>query len=203
MKENMFKFFRRIGIIAACMIIVFVLFMTVFVPLIKNSMRPAYLDIEVTPASATVEINGNKYSNGVYELDPGEYSIAIKTGDEVVQESKLTLEKGKTSTLYLDITADGETDSKTAEEKASYDAISGVMPLNFSICGTPATRMNCDSITVDYKLDEKCGSNECVVITGRAEELSENVLVEVKTRLENRGFNLNDYQYIYKQNANK
>lgn len=75
----------------------------------------------------------------------------------------------------------------------------GLTLVEFSICGEPANRMNCDSIRVFYGDKKDCGEETCLVIEGRAVDLSESVLAEVRERLREEGYKLEDYRYIYRQ----
>lgn len=76
-----------------------------------------------------------------------------------------------------------------------------IMPINVSVCGKPATRMNCDVLSVEYDYAKECGNKICLVITGRGEKLNSEGLKEIKTRMKEKGYDFNDYEYTYRQNS--
>lgn len=82
-------------------------------------------------------------------------------------------------------------------------SISAYMPVYFSICGEPASRMNCDAISIYYDYSEQCNNELCLIITGRRKEINQETLTKVNSELQERGFSLNDYKYTYIQNTER
>ncbi len=98
------------------------------------------------------------------------------------------------------------TDEDTSAEEfilqqEQKDSISDLTPIRFSICGMPATRINCDAVEVRYDFSEKCNNQKCLIVRGREESLTETVIEELSNQLTSRGYNLNDYGYIYEQDT--
>ena len=173
------------------------------VPAVKYSDGMAYLDILVEPFGAKVEIKGREYRNAVYGAEPGTY-VATVTGEGMAPvEFTLELKANETTGLYLRLTDDGMWEQSTTEELARRNSISGVTPLYFSICGTPAKRTNCDAVSVNYDRTAECAYDKCLIISGRRSELGEDVRAEVSKQLFDKGYNLDDYRYIYTQNDNR
>ena len=180
------------------LVLVLVIFLGI-IPLINYSNKPAYLDILV-PAEATVEIDGVEYRNAIYEMEPGEYKATVRMGDLPPEVAKMSLKKNVTTGLYLDWTENDGWKYLTAEELAHRGAIREIMPLYLSICGTPAKRTNCNAITINYDRVPECQNQECLVISGRQAEMTDEVLTAVRNKLSENGYDLDDYRYIYTQN---
>ncbi len=129
----------------------------------------------------------------MYEFEPGVYTAKISRTGAPTEEVTLTLEKNRTTGLYLEWSeAKGEWIYHTAEELEHKNSIGGILPLNLSVCGENATRMNCDAITVEYT-DGK------LAISGRKAKLDADGLTAVKNGLSEKGYNLEDYEYNYRQ----
>ncbi len=192
------KFYRRVaGLIFSGVVLIAVIFAGI-VPAVERAGKPAYLDI-VVPVGAVVEIDGAKYVSAVYAMEPGKYTAKVSMTEGEGLTAELNLARNQTAGLYLRY-VDGEWRQYTREEYAARSAVAGVLPLKFSQCGTPATRMNCDAIEVSFAADAKCEEKKCLVISGRKEELSSEVLDEVRAKLLEKGYDLGDYEYIYVQN---
>lgn len=84
-----------------------------------------------------------------------------------------------------------------AKSIADRYKIKALTPIYLSICGTPANRMNCNAVHVDYRYSKRCGDKLCLVITGRTRELDSEALDKVKSELLKNGYNLDDQEYIY------
>ena len=113
---------------AAIITMVLVIFL-VIVPLVKNAMRLAFLDILVAPVDASVMINGEEYRNAIYEMEPGHYTaIVTREGfNEVAVD--FDLEKNKTAGLYLYMEpTDG--DWNFYEKKENQDSLEALLRLN-------------------------------------------------------------------------
>ena len=197
------KFYQRIAIVFGVGVgLALVIFMGV-VPLINYLNKPAYLDILVTPVGAKVEIEGQEYRNAIYKMEPGEYTATIKLGDLPVETVKLNLAKNETTGLYANWSESGGWKYLTAGELAHRQAIAEITPLYLSICGTPANRMNCNAIVVNYDRAPECLNEKCLVINGRQAEMTDEVLTAVRDKLAENGYNLDDYVYTYVQNDNR
>lgn len=61
--------------------------------------------------------------------------------------------------------------------------------------------MTCDSVELTYDYEKDCGGMLCVVITGRNSELTDEVLSEAKAKLLEKGYRLDDYKFVYRQNT--
>ncbi len=163
------------------------------IPFCEYLGKPAYLEILVNPTDAKVKIAGVEYRNAVYEFEPGSYTAEVSTGEAPTEEVTLTLEKNRTTGLYLEWSEEkGKWIYYTAEELEHKNSIGEILPLNLSVCGENATRMNCDAITVEY-VDGK------LAISGRKAKLDESGLEAVKNGLSEKGYNLEDYEYSYSQ----
>ncbi len=173
-------------------VVVLVIFLGV-IPFCEYLGKPAYLDILIAPADAKVEIAGIEYRNAVYEFEPGNYTAKISRTGAPTEEVTLTLEKNRTTGLYLDWSETrGEWVYHTAEELEHKNSIGEILPLNLSVCGENATRMNCDAITVEYADSE-------LVISGRKAKLDESGLTAIRDKLNEKGYNFDDYTYKYRQ----
>lgn len=190
-----------IAILGGGLLLAITIFMGI-IPYIKNQQRPAYLDINIQPRNAIVEINGESYRSAVYELEPGQYTAIVRLNDLPPETINLNLEKAKTLGVYLHWTKTKGWQYLTADELRHYNAIADIMPLTISTCGTPATRTNCDAITVKYDSAPTCQYDKCLLITGRQANLNPNLLDLLKAKLTEHGYDLEDYQYLYDKNSN-
>lgn len=75
--------------------------------------------------------------------------------------------------------------------------IKNKMPIKFSQCGKPATRMNCNAIQIDYDYDEKCGNSLCLIIKSRSEKINDEIKEGVRKELMKVGYKLEDYKLSY------
>lgn len=195
------RFYWRLAMVAGGGIILALVIFGGVVPLVEYLGAPAYLDVMVE--GATVEIDGAEYRNAVYEMEPGRHTAKVSAGGsgETV-ELELDLARAETLGLYMRWSDESGWRYYTAEELKHQQAISEVLPVHLSICGEVATRMSCDAITVTYERAAGCGGEECVVIRGRGAELSDAVLTEVREKLNEAGYDLSDYRYIYMLDTN-
>ena len=88
-------------------------------------------------------------------------------------------------------------ENSAAENLANKFKIKAITPIYISICGTPANRMNCNAIHVEYEYSKKCGDKLCLVVKGRTKELNNEAWDEVRAELLQNGYSLDDYKYIY------
>lgn len=198
--DDLGKFYWRLGaIIGGGIVLALAVFMGI-IPAVEGASKPAYLDVLVLPAEAKVEINGQEYNNAVYEMEPGKYTAEVKMGDLTPEVVQLNLEKNRTMGLYMDWSETGGWRYYTAEELKHKNSIEEILPIYTSVCGAPAKRTNCDAISVSYDRVPQCGNAKCLVINGRQEMLTDEVLTEVRNKLSENGYNLDDYKYVYVQN---
>jgi len=197
--NNLTKLYRDIVIVFGVGILLVLVIFLGIIPWAESLGKPAYLDISVGEG-VSVEIDGKTYRNGVYGVEPGEYKAKV-SGDKVSAKAlDLNLVQNQTTGVYFEL-RNGELKEYTVEELAHRKGIAGVMPIEFALCGENATRMNCDAVRVTY--EQACKGKECIVITGRKVELTEETLDRVRAELGDKGYDLNDYQYIYIQNSNR
>ncbi len=176
-------------------VVVLVIFLGI-IPFCEYLGKPAYLEVLVNPTDAKVEIAGTEYRNAVYEFEPGVYTAKISRTGTPTEEVTLTLEKNRTTGLYLEWSeVKGEWIYYTAEELGHKNSIGEILPLDLSVCGENATRVNCNAITVEY-------ANGKLVISGRKAELDADGLTAVKNGLNEKGYNLENYEYSYRQKVN-
>lgn len=97
------------------------------------------------------------------------------------------------------LTTDQDNSADTLIKKLSIETIT---PIQFSICGEPATRSNCDSISINYTYSSECDNQLCLAISGRRAALTPETLNTVKTKMAEKGYNLDNYSYFYQQNDN-
>ncbi len=194
------SFYRwLIAILGGGLVLILATFVGI-IPLVEYLQKPAYLDVLVTPAEAKVEIGGKEYRNAIYELEPGRYTATITLGDLEPEVVELDLGKNETAGLYMDWLEARGWKYYTPDELAHKNSIGEVTPLYLSVCGTPAKRTNCDAIAVNYDREPRCGSEKCLVISGRRAELTDEVLTAVRGKLAENDYSLDDYRYIYIQN---
>lgn len=99
-------------------------------------------------------------------------------------------------------TIDHDTSAESfISQQEQQDSINKITPIRFSICGEPATRVNCNAVEVTYDYSKKCDDQKCLIIKGRKEELTSDVTKELSSRLINNGYNINNYRYIYEQDT--
>ncbi len=226
--EETTKLARNLLIIIGSAILVVLIVIFGIIPLIKSLNRPAYLDILLAPSDAVVSIDGAEYTSATYEFEPGSYIAVVKRQGFKDKTFELELARGETAKLYtylipedndwsfyeeemnktslenlIRIVEHSETEEKNTEVENLIKKVNieSAMPIDFAVCREPASRMTCDSVEVTYDYEKECDNMLCVVITGRNSELTNEVLNEVKTRLLEKGFNLDNYKYIYKQNT--
>ena len=188
-----------------------------------SKIKPAHtlLEITVAPHDATISINGQEYRNGIYEFEPGNYTVDIsaegfepKNFNVVVPEEQT----GKIST-YLVNKKEGmeyyernqadlnilETmaDTEAVEFMKDYNrriSISGYLPIDasYSIEGPPVGEGERQGNNIyrqkveNGTTDSRCGWAFCLLVTG--DLYNEEVL---RNTLLDKGYNLDDYEVIY------
>ena len=98
------------------------------------------------------------------------------------------------------------TDNDTSAEEfilqqEKNDSISEYTPIRFSVCEMPATRINCDAVEVTYDFSDSCNGQKCLIVKGREETLTDIVTDELASQLSIKGYDLNNYRYIYEQDT--
>ena len=199
MDKDLKKIYLGGGIVFGTMLLLAALIFWVLIPLGEYLGKPAYLDVLVTPVEATVEIGGKEYRNAVYEMEPGTYTATVRLDGVEPEVVEFNLVQNETTGLYMNWTKSGGWQYYTVEELEHKNAIGEVTPLRLSICGAPAKRTNCDAVAVDYERNVECGG-ECLIISGRRAELTDEVLMAVRDKLAEKGYDLDDYKYVYIQN---
>jgi len=211
------------GALAMVLIVIFGI-----IPLVQSLNRPAYLDILIAPEDATVSIDGVSYGNAVYEFEPGTYTAVVRKDGFLEKRFELELARGETAKLYTYLVpsdndwsfyeleknkpsldnltnivrnSDSEGGAIDVEDLLKKVSIKSVLPIDFAVCREPASRMTCDSVEVTYDYERACDNALCIIVEGRNSELTNEVLSEVKSKLNEKGFDLGNYKYIYKQNT--
>ena len=225
---NDIKLFSR-NIIIACLVGIVLVAIVFFglIPVIGKTEKAAYLDILVAPVEAKVMINGVEYRDAIYEFEPGVYTAEVSMDGFLSQTVEMELKQNQTFGLYVSLAPKND-DWSYFEEKqhqASLDALlklyGGLVdsgdaasfakkanlkdetPIEFSACGEPATRRNCDALVINYDYAKACGDKLCLIINSRKPELTNETLDLVAAKLEEKGYNLNDYKYTFVQNDNR
>lgn len=193
------RFYWRLAMVAGGGIVLALAIFGGVVPLVRYLQASAYLDVMVE--GATVEIDGAEYRNAMYEMEPGRHTATVRAdGADDVVELELDLARAETLGLYMRWASDGGGwRYYTAEELKHRQAIGEVLPVYASVCGEVATRTNCEAATVTYERAAECEGEKCVVIRGRGAGLSDEVLAEVRGKLNEMGYDLGDYRYVYVQ----
>lgn len=215
MQDN---FYKKIGILFGVGIALILVVFLGIIPLINYLLSPGYLEILVAPVGAEITIEGEKYHNGAYELQPGEYTATISAEGFETQTLAITAERGKLTKLYTYLeTADGN--YGFYEKRANMESLEALIKITgddrpeflqklmlvdegeiaFSACDGEATRTNCDSIKIKYDYEKECDWQLCLKITGRRMGLTNSVLYKVEQELASRGYDLNNYKYIYER----
>lgn len=136
----------------------------------------------------------------VPENDDWSYYEKVENQDSL---SILLTNSGYQSWDLIKVNSNLTTDQDTSADKLIKElSVKTVTPIQFSVCGEPATRSNCDSISIGYDYSKKCDNMLCLVITGRKSNISQDTLNLVKTKLSEKGYNFTDYHYTYQQNDN-
>ncbi|RYC75003.1 hypothetical protein [Candidatus Nanosyncoccus alces] len=187
----------------------------------------APIDATITVNGNSNYHNGSfQFHPGTYEvtishesLDPKTFIIELQPDSDVAITTFLSedgifdfykLKDNYSSYLMLERIASPNnnqtTDHDTSAEEfilqqEQKNSISEFTPIRFAICENPATRVNCDAVEVTYDYSEKCDNQKCLIIKGRKEELTNDVITELTNQLSSRGYNLDNYRYIYEQDT--
>lgn len=96
-------------------------------------------------------------------------------------------------------------DNLTLDQDNSADnfiktlSIKSLIPIQFSVCGKPANRLNCNAFSINYDYSPDCENNLCLLITSREPTFTDEVKKGVQDKLSSLGYNFSDYLYTYKQ----
>lgn len=186
-------------------LIVCILAIIFIVPIIFaviNALKSATLIIKIAPETATVTINGEKYTNGEYRLYPGTYEAVISQNGTEKSRTTLNLTSGSTERLYECFSEHSDDDLLCFEvneylaEKAQQEKFDNEEIFNY----TPYHSYK-DGFNIDPYFDE----NDQVVIRitliscqkAKQEILKENALEWLK----NKGTDLEKYEIIYQDSC--
>lgn len=186
-------------------------------------LHSATLLIQVAPYSANISINQKIYQNGLYKVKPEKQIEVTVSADGFKPETfSIELPKNQATTIITSLTPteDNQNFYQKSENRDSLSilianndlepspdlqntlkkiSLQSSVPIETSYCGTPATRANCNSVSINYDYYPECENLLCVKITGRKSQLDEETLNVVRGQLSKLGYNLNDYQYFYQQ----
>ena len=207
--KNSFKQHPLYVLVLAIGVITIIIVIIILMP-----RRNAHLAINVAPADATIVINDQQYSNGVFDnMLPGHYNVIIsKPGfetktveidlksDEVVYLNEYLVqpdwnfeyyETDLESLLSLREYADSHEDAKVKAFLENYDkksVIRDILPLEYK-----------EELTGDYykiadmEKNYSCSRNYCIII-----ESSSDIYYELALSvLRNHGYNPDDYEIVY------
>lgn len=91
------KFFQRKSLIIIGAIVLAI----VIIAILLNSLKKVtYINIYVTPVSATVKIDDKEYANGTYEILPGEHTISVSKDSFVTKEREVFIEAGESYDFF-------------------------------------------------------------------------------------------------------
>ena len=189
----------------------FIVVVTILLIYLHSLNSLATLDLLVTPQSATITINDKIYTNGIYQLEPGNYHATITKENFETKEFDLELKANKTTPLhtyltqtdhtyswYLEHNEDdlilntiGDESAATAAEiyNSKYPIITS-LPIIYS-------QYDDSYQLIDYRIDggtfDSCSSDFCLQIT-YIDDPSRSAALAT---LQEKGYNINDYEIIY------
>lgn len=214
--EILSRHFRPIMITVG--IIVVLCIVAIFAVIISN-IKPekTYISVNIAPTFATVNIDGQEYRSGTYEISPGNYSVTISADGFEPKTINLEVISGKTTPVsayllnkkeglsyfernaadisVLETLSDPELeDFLTAYHKKisirDYFPIDATYDMS-AINGTPGNDLYAQTIT-DGTNDPDCSYAFCLYASGY--RLNEDALREALSDL---GYNFDDYEVIY------
>lgn len=171
-----------------------------------------FLEISVVPGNASIEINGQSYHNGTYEVEPGVYTANISANGFGSVDTSVTVEKGETGQIAAILeneqsgmdyyfTNEGDlnilrsmNDERAKSFIEKYDeqvSIQNYFPIDASYA--TARGINYSQTISDGSEMPECERVFCLVAQVYQEPNEE--IIEQK--LANLGYNINDYQIIY------
>lgn len=193
-----------VGVLATLLIVLTVLLI--------DARNSATLDIMVAPLSAELTIDGKKYENGKYSMEPGEVSYELAKEGFVTKSGVINLEEGKTVKLYtyllpedgsyewyvehpedrmvLNTIGDAIANENSLQYVAKYPIIN-VLPIIYA-------DYDDDWNYTEYRIDggsfEECEKEFCMKITDTTGGNEDAALEKIREA----GFNSGDYEIIYK-----
>ncbi len=200
---------RKIMILAGGGTVILLLIL-IFIGIIMSKPN-ATLDILVTPLSAKILINDEEYSNGTYNLEPGEIMAVISKDGFTSQEIKLDLVEGETTKLYTYLLpADGSFDwylnheedmmvlntigdAIAYEEGMSYIEKNPIIEILPIIYADYDKNWNYTEFRVDGGKFDKCEKAFCLKITDTTGGNYEAALGLIREK----GFDPEDFEIIY------
>lgn len=195
------------GVIAVCILVVIIL-------LVSNVARPkTFLQINVAPGNALIEVNGQEYHNGIYEIAPGTYSAEISAEGFESKTQSVTVQKGETAKIstyllneddgmnyYLSSAGDieilrGIEDQEAKDFLARYDQMVSIrekFPIDASY-NVPEEGLNYSQTVSDGSSRPECEMAFCLLVTGYGQPNDE----VVDDALSDAGYDMEDYQVVY------
>jgi hypothetical protein len=92
----------------------------------STKVVPAYVEVLVSPSTATVKIGEEVYENGKREIRPGDYHVEVSLAEFETYTSDITIRAGETYELYVNLEkTEGSLDwyAKNPEEDGLYSSI--------------------------------------------------------------------------------
>ena len=202
------------AIIISAVVVVALCVIGLIVLLVSNISQPkTFLQISVAPGDALIEVNGQEYHNGIYEVEPGTYTAEISAEGFEPKTQEVTVAEGETAEIstyllnedegmdyYLSSAGDieilrGIGDQEVQNFLARYDqmvSIAEKFPIDASY-NVPEDGMSYSQTISDGTSRPECEMAFCLLVTGYGQPNDE-VIGEV---LDGMGYNIEDYQIIY------
>lgn len=221
------KHSRKITIFLIVLIMLLIGFLAihfVFSPLIKSLTAPTQISLNTAPVSATITINGQEFSNGVYEIEPGEYKIEIKKDGFESKTDNIIIKPHKTNVYYgyivnktdgmnyfernqtdLDVLSHINTDEVKSFQNNYQNKLKvrDILPIKGSYNVTENIP-NAHSLFVNYVIRENNGINDycervfCIVVESGS-ETNENLKLAIKKELSKNGYDIANYEVRYEK----
>jgi len=196
------KILRIFGIFIA--IILFISFVLWFI----NKDKTSILEILVAPSSSKILINGKKYTNGTYQIEPGEYKVEItkdgfKSYSGGISAQKNNLSKLSRALLQNDGSYSWYLDHQ--DDDLILSAITGEKSNNFErnlVIKYPILQYipYTDTVNGNYKIDAQIGDSlEYLIISPNTCDSNyiEAFKAEALNWIKSKGINPDDYIIKY------
>lgn len=202
------------GIMISVAVVIAVCVLVPIILLISNVAQPkTFLQINVAPGNALIDVNGQEYRNGIYEIEPGTYSAEISAEGFEPKIQSVTVQKGETAKIstyllneddgmdyYLSNAGDIEIlrsveDQEVKDFLAHYDQMISIrekFPIDASY-NVPEMGLNYSQTVSDGSSRQECEMAFCLLVTGYGQPNDE----VVDGALNDAGYNIDDYQVIY------
>ena len=219
------KHSRKITIFLIVLIVLLIGFLAihfVFSPLIKSLTAPTQISFNTAPASATITINGQEFSNGVYEIEPGEYKIEIKKDGFESKTDNIIIKPHKTNVYYgyvvnktdgmsyfeqnqtdLDVLSHIDTDEvkNFQNDYQNKLKVRDILPIKGTYNMTEGVA-DARSLFVNYTIREGNSSKDycknvfCIIVESGS-ETNENLKLTIKKELSKNGYDIANYEIKY------